>query len=215
MQKAIEEIDSVVENTIKMAKMTSSMIERSIKALADSDIKLADDVMSDFEIVDRYDRCIEESALKVLSLYQPRASDMRTMATVLKCITYLERVAKYRKNISSAVRKLDGDVPNEFIEDVVSMGNIAVNMVNKAIDGFIQRSVDGFDEIQDMDDLIDESLTNNRESFIAHIKENPASADDCVFLLSIMRYIERVGDHACKIAEKVTYMVTGFHTVIA
>ena len=89
MQKAIEEIDSVMENTIKMAKMTSSMIERSIKALADSDIKLADDVMSDFEIVDRYDRCIEESALKVLSLYQPRASDMRTMATVLKCITYL------------------------------------------------------------------------------------------------------------------------------
>ena len=67
----------------------------------------------------------------------------------------------------------------------------------------------------DMDDLIDESLTNKRESFIAHIKENPASADDCVFLLSIMRYIERVGDHACKIAEKVTYMVTGFHTVIA
>ena len=145
MQKAIEEIDSVVENTIKMAKMTSSMIERSIQALADSDIKLADDVMSDFEIVYRYDRCIEESALKVLSLYQPRASDMRTMATVLKCITYLERVAKYSKNISSAVRKLDGDVPNEFIEDVVSMGNIAVNMVNKAIDGFIQRSVDVFD----------------------------------------------------------------------
>ena len=91
--------------------------------------------------------------MKVLSLYQPRASDMRTMATVLKCITYLERVAKYSKNISSAVRKLDGDVPNEFIEDVVSMGNIAVNMVNKAIDGFIQRSVDGFDEIQDMDEL--------------------------------------------------------------
>ena len=215
MQKAIEEMDTVIENTVKMAKLTSSMIERSIKALADNDVKLAESVSSDFETVDKYDRCIEGSALRVLTLYQPRASDMRTMATVLKCITYLERVSKYSKNISSAVGKLNGVVPQNIVDDIVSMGNVAVNMVNKAINGFITHSVDSFDEIQDMDDLIDEALTRNREALIAYIKENPSTADDCVYLISIIRYIERVGDHACKIAEKVTYMVTGFHTVIA
>lgn len=215
MQKAIEEIDTVVDNTVEMAKMTSSMIERSIKALADNDVKLAEDVMADFEKVDKYDRCIEESALRVLSLYQPRASDMRTMATVLKCITYLERVSKYSKNISQTVGKLSGAVPDAIISDIVSMGDVAVNMVNRAINGFIARSVDSFDEIQDMDDQIDGALARIRDELIAYIKENPSSADDCAYLLSIIRYIERVGDHACKIAEKVTYMVTGFHTVIA
>ncbi len=214
MQKAIEEMDAVVKNTIDMAELTAGMIERSIKALSEDDKELASSVMDTFGKVDCYDRCIEEKALRILCLYQPRATDMRTMATVLKCITYLERIAKYSRNISSAVRNLNGTVPAEYVNSVVTMGDTAVSMVRMVIGGFKNRSVDGFDRLQEMDDTLDEGLRNNYESFIAYIKENPSSADDSIYCLSMMKYIERIGDHACKIAEKVTYMVTGFHTVI-
>ena len=52
------------------------------------------------------------------------------------------------------------------------------------------------------------------KEIIDFITKCPESADVCTYYISVMKFIERIGDHACKIAEKVTFMVTGFHAII-
>ena len=95
------------------------------------------------------------------------------------------------------------------------MGDTAVSMVKLVTQGFEKRSVDGFDRIVDMDNYLDDTMHENLDEIIRFIGENPDSADVCSYYISIIKFLERVGDHACKMAEKVTFMVTGMRTTIS
>ena len=209
-----EEMVELRRNTLDMADITASMVERSMSALLTMDVRSADDISEDFSRVDRYDRRIEEMAIRILTLYQPMASDMRAVATYMKCITYLERIAKYCKNIAVATEYLDGKPQYEVRECLKPMGETASRMVNIVIGGLKDVSVDGFDRIIDMDNVLDDALREGIRTVIDFITERPESADVCTYYISVMKFLERIGDHACKIAEKVTFMVTGMHAVI-
>lgn len=53
------------------------------------------------------------------------------------------------------------------------------------------------------------------ENVITYMMEDAKTITPCAFFIMIARYLERCGDHACKIAEKVNYMVTGTHIEIS
>lgn len=214
MKKFEEDVQSLLDSTSDMAELTASMMERAVNAFTECDVDEVTSIIADFDKVDRYDRNIEESAIRVLSLYQPTASDMRSCATVLKSITYLERIAKYSRNIAVATEYL-ADKPSYPVLDCISpMGDVAVRMTRLVVKGLCNKSIEGFDKICEMDDYLDKGLRSGLKEIIDFITVNPKSADVCTYYISVLKYIERVGDHACKIAEKVTYMVTGKHTVI-
>jgi phosphate transport system protein len=214
MMKFQEEMTELRRCTMNMASLTASMVERSIDVLLDLDLEGAERMVDDFTKVDRLDRKIEESAIRILTLYQPMASDMRAVATYMKSITYMERIAKYCKNIAVAAQYLKDKPTYDVCECLRPMGDTAAEMVRIVIDGLMNASVDGFDRITDMDNILDDALRHDMKKIIDFITACPESADVCTYYISVMKFIERIGDHACKIAEKVTFMVTGFHAII-
>ena len=214
MLKFQEEMTELRKCTMNMAALTASMVERSIDVLLDMDLEGAEMMVDDFTKVDRLDRKIEESAIRILTLYQPMASDMRAVATYMKSITYMERIAKYCKNIAVAAQYLKDKPSYDVCRCLKPMGDTAAEMVRIVINGLMNASVDGFDRITDMDNILDDALRHDMKEIIDFITKCPESADVCTYYISVMKFIERIGDHACKIAEKVTFMVTGFHAII-
>ncbi|MGN1044354.1 MAG: phosphate signaling complex PhoU family protein [Candidatus Methanomethylophilaceae archaeon] len=214
MMKFEDEMEALKGCMAGMADLTSDMVGTALSAVAD--IGRADpDMLSDeFAKVDRYDRRIEEASIRILTLYHPMASDMRAVATYLKCITYLERIAKYSRNIAKAAAGISGSYGSDVLEDVLPMGRTAVRMVEIVVAGLKNASVEGFDALSDMDTLLDSALRDGLTHVVDRMKSEPECADAGTYCISVMKYLERIGDHACKIAEKVTFMVTGFHTVI-
>ena len=148
-------------------------------------------------------------AIRILTLYQPTAMDTRTFATVLKCITYLERIAKYSRNIAVATKYLSDKPSFEPVELIRPMGEGAVRVVRLSTRCFEERTVEGLDKISEMDDYLDKTMREDLKAIVGFISENGASADVCTYYLSVLKFLERVGDHACKMAEKITFMVTG------
>ena len=214
MRRFEEDIQVLTEDTISMAKMVTDMIERSVHAICEGDVDVADGVIADFEKVDTYDNEIEEMAIRILTLYQPTAMDTRTVATVLKCITYLERIAKYSRNIAVATKYLSDKPSYEPVELIRPMGEAAVRMVRLSTKCFEERSVEGLDKISEMDDYLDKTMRDDLYAIIEFINKNPGSADPCTYYISVLKFLERVGDHACKMAEKITFMVTGQRATI-
>ena len=98
---------------------------------------------------------------------------------------------------------------------IAPMGETAVRMVKTVINGFEEKSVDGFDKFQEMDDYLDRTMRDDLSKLVEFITANPDSADVCTYYISVLKYLERVGDHACKMAEKVNFMVTGMRAHIA
>ena len=215
MQRFTEDIDSLVAETCDMANLTADMIDKSVQAIVDENLELADEVIDDFDRLTRYDDEIEEAAIRILTLYQPTAVDSRTVATVMKSITYLERIGKYGVNIAKATKYLSDKPMYEPVNMIAPMGETAVRMVKTVIKGFEEKSVDGFDKFQEMDDYLDRTMRDDLSKLVEFITANPESADVCTYYISVLKYLERVGDHACKMAEKVNFMVTGMRAHIA
>ena len=215
MQRFTEDIDSLVAETCEMANLAADMIDKSVQAIVDENLELADEVIDDFDRLTRYDDEIEEAAIRILTLYQPTAVDSRTVATVMKSITYLERIGKYGVNIAKATKYLSDKPMYEPVNMIAPMGETAVRMVKTVIKGFEEKSVDGFDKFQEMDDYLDRTMREDLAKLVEFITTNPDSADVCTYYISVLKYLERVGDHACKMAEKVNFMVTGMRAHIA
>ena len=215
MQRFTEDIDSLVAETCDMANLAADMIDKSVQAIVDENLELADEVIDDFDRLTRYDDEIEEAAIRILTLYQPTAIDSRTVATVMKSITYLERIGKYGVNIAKATKYLSDKPMYEPVNMIAPMGETAVRMVKTVINGFEEKSVDGFDKFQEMDDYLDRTMRDDLSKLVEFITANPESADVCTYYISVLKYLERVGDHACKMAEKVNFMVTGMRAHIA
>lgn len=214
MDKFVKEMDSLMCDTNRMCDLVNEMIEDAVKAFDTGDIGLAEKAMDLFDHVDRYDVEIEKSAFRILTLYQPLVSDMRAIAATLKCITYLERIAKYSRNIAEAAVYLDEREQYPVKSLIAPMGERAIEMVRTSTSAFMNRTMDGLDTIVDQDDFLDMAMKESLHEIVAFMGTCPESADVCTYYISVLKYLERVGDHACKIAEKVTFMVTGMRTRI-
>ena len=214
MQRFEDDIDAVVAETCEMAKLSTEMLERAIQAVTDGDVDLADSIIADQVKIEKFDDEIEDAAIRILTLYQPTAVDTRTVATILKSITHLERIAKYSTNIATATKYLADKPSYEVVDMIEPVGEMALSLVKRAVSGFENKSIDGFKSIHETDDRLDEAMKDDLERIVDFINTHEGSADVCIYYISILKFLERVGDHACKMAEKVCFMVTGRRATI-
>lgn len=214
MQKFVDDIDAVVAETCEMAKLSTDMLERAIQAVTEGDVELADTIIRDQARIEKFDDEIEDAAIRILTLYQPTAVDTRTLATILKSITHLERIAKYSTNIATATKYLADKPTYEVVDLIRPVGELALNLVKRVVAGFDNRSIEGFKNIRDMDDRLDEAMQHDLDMIVDYINTHENAADVCIYYISILKFLERVGDHACKMAEKVCFMVTGKRATI-
>ena len=175
---------------------------------------LADSIIADQAKIEKFDDEIEDAAIRILTLYQPTAVDTRTVATILKSITHLERIAKYSTNIATATKYLADKPSYEVVDLIEPVGEMALGLVKRVVTGFENRSIDGFKSIRETDDRLDDAMKDDLERIVDFINTHEGSADVCIYYISILKFLERVGDHACKMAEKVCFMVTGRRATI-
>lgn len=214
MQRFEDDIDAVVAETCEMAKLSTEMLERAIQAVTDGDVDLADSIIADQVKIEKFDDKIEDAAIRILTLYQPTAVDTRTVATILKSITHLERIAKYSTNIATATKYLADKPSYEVVDLIEPVGEMALGLVKRVVTGFENKSIDGFKSIRETDDRLDDAMKDDLERIVDFINTHEGSADVCIYYISILKFLERVGDHACKMAEKICFMVTGRRATI-
>lgn len=203
------ELEELKKDTYALGMLAVGMLEEAVQALQDRDRDRAESVIERKAEVARSDNRIEEQALRLLTLYQPMAGDLRTLGTVLKVITYLTRIGRYGKDIANLVIEL-GEQPH--VAKLVGMPGMArrvSGMIRDVLDAFADNSVEALDNIAARDDEIDALRWSIFREVLTYMMEGPRNIPRCASYMMIARYLERCGDHACKIAEKVHYMVVG------
>lgn len=213
MKKFEEDMKKIVNNTCDMGNLTVSLLKDSVSALVNDDVDKAKSVIERFDRITYYDELIEEDAIRILTLYQPTAVDIRTLSTILKSITYMERTSKNCKNTANAELVIH-ESGHKQIPEIGEMGRIATEMIEISVDGFRNKNIEGFDRLRMLDDRLDALRNSSLADGVALIEQNPMETNSYIQSITVSRYLERIGDQACKIAEKVTYMVCGKHVEI-
>ena len=196
---------------IAMGALCENAIASSVKALLTEDLKLAASAIRIDQEIDRKEREIESMCLKLLLQQQPVASDLRLISSALKMISDMERIGDQAADIAEMTTHLEGDGMDSQLH-IAEMARATIKMVTDSVDSFVRRDLDLARSVQSYDDVVDGLFNRVKTEIIELIARDSASGEDCVDLLMIAKYFERIGDHAVNIAEWVEYAATGQHS---
>jgi phosphate transport system protein len=214
VEKFLTEEDTLKRDLIRMGTLAANMLRNSIEALKNHDEALARSVIARKNDLAEMDVMIEDKALRLIALYQPVARDLRTIACVLKMETYLARVGRYGKDIAKVTLDLGQRPHISKLVSIPYMSDVAAGMVDAALKAFETGDLTLVEGFSEKDDALDSLRWSIFRECVTYMIEDPKNITQCAHYIMIAKYIERVADHACKMAEKIHYMVTGEHIEI-
>jgi phosphate transport system protein len=182
-------------------------LEHACEVLRDRDTALAKRVIEGDDQVDEEEIQIESACVRLMSLHQPVAHDLRLLVTVLKMNYDLERIADHATNISWLANRIvqrGGRIPPQLLQlsDRVVAGSRSV--FQAFLDQDLEQArgvVLGDAEV----DRLDKTVRHEVHDLLAAHGEVNSALD--VFRIS--RELERVGDHLSNMAEETIYLITG------
>ena len=205
------ELKELKKNLLIMANLSKDMLQKSVKALREQDTELADWVISKKFVLADMDAKIEEDAFRLITLYQPMAKDMRTIACALKMITYLARIGRYGKDIAKLANEMVNQPHIAKLVSIPHMEELVRGMIDDALKAYETWDISYIQEFRERDDEVDALRYSIFRESLTYMMEDQKNITRCINYIIIARYLERCADHACKMAEKIHYMITGEH----
>jgi phosphate transport system protein len=208
-EKFHTELDGLKQDTAEMVRFARDMLSESLNALTGQDSEKALQVISKKEHIREVTITLEDRTYQLIALYQPMAKDMRVIACTLKMITAAERIGRYGKDIANMVKHLQ-DQPG-FMQPlpIPHMAELVLGMIDDAIMAFATENLEVIKDFSSRDDRVDALWHSIFRETITFMIENPKTITRSTYYIMVARYLERSGDHACKMAENIHYMVTG------
>lgn len=204
-----EQLKKIKGDVIELGELAQRMLKDSIVALESQDVKLANKVYTDKKKLMKMDDDIEHHCLQAISMYQPMAKDMRIIGASLKLITYLTRIGRYGKDIAKFVKELADKTHIAKLVSIPHMGEIVDSMISDALIAYRNEQPVDIQSFVDRDDDVDSLRDSIFRESLTYMMEDDKNIKRCMYYIMVARYLERCADHACKISEKVNYMVTG------
>jgi phosphate transport system protein len=208
-EKFKHEMEGLIDEVGSMGALVQGMLADAVNALETQDVELARSVLGRKEELYGFDNDIEEHALKVLTLHQPMAKDMRRLACILKIITYMTRIGRYGYDIAKVTIDTAETPHITRLIEIPFMADTANAMLGDALATFRDEDISRFDDFTDRDDKLDKLRYSIFREALSYVMEKPVNITMCMHYVMVARYLERCGDHACKMAEKIIYMVNG------
>lgn len=196
---------------LKMCTVVEEALTNSVDCLKNQDIKLAQAVIDGDDVIDKLEADIEEKCLKLIALQAPMAKDLRFIATALKIITDLERIADHAVDIARITVRLANEVYIKELIDIPRMGEITTRMVKESIDAYVKQDAERAREVSKMDDEVDALHKQIFRELLLIMMEDPKKINQASNFLFVSKYLERVGDHVTNICERIIYAVTSEH----
>jgi phosphate transport system protein len=209
VEKFHKELKEVKKDVEKMGYLSKEMLQKSVKALKNRDIELAKWVILQKAKLADFDDNIEKKTFRLIALYQPMAKDMREIACILKMITYIARIGRYGKDIARITEELRSKPHVKKLVSLPHMSDIVCSMIDDALKTFDDGGLTRFNNFIDRENDVDELRYSIFRECLSYMMEDPKVIRRCTDYVMVARYLERCGDHACKMAEKITYMITG------
>lgn len=204
-----KELKELHKSLLKMGSYIEQSMDDTMEAFEKQNVKLAQEVIERDDIIDSMETAIETECLLLIARQQPIAGDLRMIASILKIITDLERIADQCADISEFTIKLAERSYIHFIDEILDMANQVKKMIKQTIDTYValdvQKAISTAKEDDIVDNYFEEIVTKTQQL----MKEDPEFIEQGTNFIFIAKYLERMADHATNICEWVAYRVTG------
>lgn len=204
------ELMSLKTRFLEMGGTVEIQVNNALHAVLDGNSQLAEQTRASDKDVDRMEMDIDEEATLIIARRQPAARDLRLVISVIKMVADLERVGDEANKIARLALKLadDGQASRGYVE-VRHIGRHVLSMLHDALDAFARLDSRQALQVMREDRQVDEEYQAAIRALLTFMMEDARNISRCMSVIWILRSLERVGDHACNIAENIIFMVKG------
>lgn len=205
------ELRELKDRLLAMGGRCERLISEALRAVEDGDAARARAVDDADRLVNADHLACDELAVRILALRSPVGRDLRLLVTALKVVTDLETIGDEAVNVAERAARLAIDAEEvRGIKAILNeMGSRGADMLDLALDAFVEEDVERAQRVLAMDDAVDALHARALSQSVAYMKRNPMLADVGMGLTSSAKCLERIADLATNIAEMVVYMVEG------
>lgn len=202
-------VKHMYSNLLRMTFLVQTQINLAVKSLVENDYNSSEKVIEDDIKVNNYQRKIEDEAIRVIATQGPVAKDLRIIFTIIKIVTDLERIGDHAKDISDINLKTRDYTESLIDDNLVEMGQLVTNMLEKSLDAFIAKDKTGALETAKMEKDVIKLQKKTVKALYDKASENPSRLKLAGELNFVLKYLERISDHATNLCEWTVYIVTG------
>jgi phosphate transport system protein len=204
-----EELEELQSKLLEMGGLVEAAIHNSVYALVERDEERAKEVMWNEAQINQKEIEIDDLAVRLLALQQPMAKDLRFLTAAIKINTDLERMGDLAVNIVERAISLMTKPPVKPLIDIPQMARTAESMVRKSLDAFVKREPELARSVLLSDDTVDRLRDSIHSELVSFMQEDPESIPQALELILVARHLERIADHATNIAEDTLFLVKG------
>ena len=207
------ELSHLRGQVIEMGGLVLDQVNKAIRALTTQDLDAAAHVMDRDHLIDDFEVETDQEVVNLIARRQPVANDLRMVIATSKAIAELERVGDEAVKIARMVMVIYGSDENQpskpLLRDVYIMSRQATLLLRESLDAFDRLDVDRTAEILQSDEDLDEDFKSALRRLTTYVMEDHRTLGHAMNVLTIIRALERIGDHAKNIAEYVVYQAVG------
>lgn len=203
------ELEELMQSVTEMGTRVENTYDELFRALAKKDRENIEKLLKSDRVINDMQRNIEAECLRLITKQHPIASDLRMVTAVLKVVTDIERIGDHISDMAELFLRLELPELSEFSTFLTEMSEATKRMVHDSVDAFVCRNRERAQQVVKDDDIVDDLFNHVKADLIYLLKEEKRHADDCVDILMITKYLEKIGDHAVNIAEWENFRETG------
>lgn len=202
------ELYKLKESLQEMWLIVDKQLTKSQAALLNYDKSLAREVISREKMVNALELKIDAECENFIARNSPVAIDLRLALAYIKINSNLERIGDFAEGIAKfVVKNMSEKLPDDFSEKIriAEMFNEVQNMFTLAKEALHEENSDKAEKIFGIDDLVDEINYDSNKVIAEEIFKNQDKAEEYLFLHSVIRKLERIGDRCNNIAEEIVF----------
>lgn len=204
------DLTALVNRLLQMGGLVEQQLAWAMHAVLDDDADMAEKARDVEDQVDHFDVVLGEACAQMLVLRQPAASDLRMTLAINDCVSDLERIGDEANKIALMALSLqeNGTAPVGQME-IQHIGQEVALMLHDVLHAFSRQDVALALAVKAKDSQVDLAYRSAMRVLITFMMEEPRTISRVLNIIWVLRALERIGDHACNIAEQVVYMVQG------
>ncbi len=204
-----QELEQLKAKLLEMSALVESAVYRSVQGVVEKNEELAQQVLKNEGRINQLEIEIDDMAISLLALQAPLAADLRLVTAAIKINNDLERMGDLSVSIAQSALALIKEPLIRPLIDIPHIAGLAQGMVRKALDAFVNRDAELARSVLASDDAVDNMRTASYHELVSFMEKNPREIPQSLYLLSVIRNLERIADHATNIAEDVLFLVKG------
>ncbi|WP_160121899.1 phosphate signaling complex protein PhoU [Rhodovarius lipocyclicus] len=193
----------------RMGGLAEQQVDDSTRALVRRDTELAAQVVTRDAEIDALEREIEQFSVRLLALRQPMAADLRLIIACMKVSQDLERIGDYARNAAKRSIVIANQPAFSSMNGFSRLAHLVQENLKGAIDALVNDDVARADEVWASDEQVDDIYNGIFRELLTFMMEDPRNITAATHLLFVAKNLERIGDHATNIAERVHFAVVG------